>query len=246
MKTMEYIYNPHGIESWDFSVNRKSLGRWIFKYISQRFLKIRTVFLESSPQSKRAKSYVMNNAMYKAAVINGGNQKMVSQAKGMSPTLVKKGDRLSGTSTDTAGYKLHIAMDKKSYAQLVWLKGALQAASIGEVLRRALNAYEIFDPIGLTDGIGDSSDRASSSETKNETKHLYIVISNAMKDHLDNDKIEEGRAYTDTISRALCVLTQLVRERSKLIAKLEAGDVKNDHKDHRGKSQIETALLALI
>ncbi|WP_166418973.1 hypothetical protein [Cochlodiniinecator piscidefendens] len=242
---MEYTFDPNGTGSWDFRINRRSLGCWISKYIVRRVETIRIV-REWFTMTFEHVFYAVEIAMHRAIIVVGGNREMVSQPKGISPTLVKEGKRVSGESADTAGYKLHLAMDKASYTQLVWLKGALQAASFGEVLRRALNAYEIFDPDDLSEESGISSDRAKSPVPAADIKHLYIVIPHGMKEQLDDEKTVEGRAYADTIRRALCVLTQLVRERAKLVAKVEKGGNNNDRENQQTGNHINPVLLASL
>jgi hypothetical protein len=248
---MEYTYHPeNGIGSWDFRINRKSLGRWGFRRGVARLRSRAAGRLHGTAGSATSLCgpFFAVHARLCATNAKGGNREMVSQPKGISPTLVKERKRTSGKSTDAVGYKLHLAMDKPSYARLVWLMGALQAASLGEVLRRALTAYEIFDPDDLPEenGITDDTDRAKSPVSSAEVKHLYIVIPHGMKEQLDDEKTAHGRAYADTIRRALCVLTQLVRERAKLIAKVKKGENDNDQKYHRTDNQISPILLASL
>lgn len=248
---MEYTYHPeNGIESWDFRINRKSLGRWGFRRGAAR-LRSRAAGRLHGTVGSAVSPYGLFFAVLArlgATNVKGGNREMVSQPKGISPTLVKERKRASGKSADAVGYKLHLAMDKPSYARLVWLMGALQAASFGEVLRRALAAYEIFDPDDLPEenGISNNSDHAKSPVPSADIKHLYIVIPHGMKEQLDDEKTAHGRAYADTIRRALCVLTQLVRERAKLVAKVKKGVNDNDRENDQIDNQINPVLLASL
>ena len=161
---------------------------------------------------------------------------MVSRTKGTKPSLVVKDYRPSAKkNTDGSGYKLHLAMDKQSHGRLVCLQGALRAASFGEVLRRALDAYKIFDPeIVAKNEDGVNSDDVTSTMPKANIEHLYVIISLEMKEQLDDEKSAHGSTYKETISRALCVLMQLVRERGKLIDQVKkGGNFANEYCDNR-------------
>ena len=165
---------------------------------------------------------------YRMTDVEEGSLDMATRKKSTQPSLVNKGAPPSERKSDGNGYKLHLALDKQSYARLVWLQGALRASSFGEVLRRALDAYEVFEPEGVAEGNDTKSDRVISRAQNADVEHLYIVISNEMKDQLDSEKSANGRTYKETIRLSLCVLMQLVRERAKLVANLKKGSSLND------------------
>lgn len=225
MKIMENTYQPsHGIRSSVFCIHRKSLGRGISNNVVRLLLNSIVHIICRVVRTYINYMYDMYKSLHQKTNIQGGNREMVAQTKGISPILVKEGKRSSEKSTDANEHKLHLVMDKTSYARLVWLMGALQAVSFGEVLRRALNAYDIFDPDDLPEENGINSDRAKSPMSSVDVKHLYIIIPDGIKEQLDNEKSSYGRAYTETVRRALCVLTQLVRERAKLVENIKRGN----------------------
>lgn len=171
---------------------------------------------------------------------------MATRNNRTQPSLVNKGARPSEKKIDGDGYKLHLALDKSSYARLVWLQGALRAASFGEILRRALDAYEVFDPENLADIDDTKSDRVIHSRNEEPVEHLYVVISNEMKSKLDEEKSSFGRTYKETIRRALCVLMQLVRERKKIINTIKNGDATCQKKEDDNDSNINPIILACL
>lgn len=224
---MRNIYYPtEGIAVWYFILIRMSLGcgrsyhEKLFSMINcfliavaRPFNRIITVDLVV-PDTTKSSMGVCHN--------------MDSQLKSVPLPFIKKGKRSSSGTADANGYKLHLALDQLSYARLVWLMGALQAASFVEVFRRALSAYEIFEPDDLPEESGNDSDLAMSCVKNTDLEHLYIVITGRMKEQLDSERSAFGRTYKETVRRALCVLMQLVREREKLTAQLKKGTESND------------------
>lgn len=125
-------------------------------------------------------------------------------------------------SNDSAsGYKLHLAMDAASHARLMWLKANLEAATESEVIRRALKAYEIFEP--ADDRSNSCINQANADKSSsNKTQHLYIRISRRMKDALDIGREQSGLSYGDQVSQALCVLMQFARDKEAMMANLKS------------------------
>ena len=173
-----------------------------------------------------------------------GSLNMGNPKQSTSPTLVKQRPRASAKSGD--GYRLHLVMDRPSYARFTWLVGALRAASLAEVLRRALDAYQLFDPVTAAqpgDGVNPDNAAAPGKSSSADFEHLYIVISDEMKAQLDEEKAAHGRTYKETVSRALCVLTQIVRERAKLVAEkatVVAEQKKGDDESHDRHRIVDT------
>jgi hypothetical protein len=107
-------------------------------------------------------------------------------------------------------HKLHIVMDKESFMKLRWLKAQLEASTDAEVVRRALKAYEIFEPDDESKD-GPSGPNAEPLATAS-VEHLYIRIPQRMKDQLDLEQKASGSSYGQQVRQALRVLTQLVRD----------------------------------
>lgn len=129
--------------------------------------------------------------------------------------------------TTTSGYKLHLAMDKESYARLLWLKASLEASTESEVIRRALQAYEIFEPADAHQKGGEESNLAT--ETSNDSiEHLYIRISQRIKERLDAERETSGLSYGEQVRHALRVLMQLTREREKVLRGVRSTDNNTD------------------
>jgi len=107
-------------------------------------------------------------------------------------------------------YKLHIVMDKASFMRLRWLKAQLEASTEAEVVRRALKAYEIFEPDDEMTGdhVGPNSDDLVSGNGE----ELYIRIPDRMKAYLDIKHGDSGLSYGEQVRQALRVLTQLTIE----------------------------------
>jgi len=107
-------------------------------------------------------------------------------------------------------YKLHIVMDKESFARLRWLKATLEASTESEVIRRALKAYEIFEPDDESKGSlrGPNADSLATAQVE----HLYIRIPQRMKEQLDFEQNTSGNTYAEQVRQALRVFTQLVRD----------------------------------
>lgn len=220
-------YSISVIEYLDSCIYRNLLGRRFIRGYSRLFLWGKQYNILVAPQEL---IIVLGNLISANKI--EGSLTMGTQKKGIQPSLVAKGAKPFDRNMDGNGYKLHLALDKNSYARLVWLQGALRAASFGEVLRRALDAYEVFDPEGLVEEKGEDTDSAISSELSADVEHLYVVISREMKQQLDDEKSAYGRTYKGTIRRALCVLMQLVRNRAKLVAEVEKGKGMRDINSH--------------
>lgn len=111
--------------------------------------------------------------------------------------------------TENKNKKLHIVMDKGSFMKLQKLKSKLEASTESEVIRRALKAYELFEPDDDANDIslGPNLDNASGMD-----EHLYIRIPSRMKKRLDDEYQTSGRSYGEQVRQALRVFTQLIRE----------------------------------
>ncbi|HZE52266.1 MAG TPA: hypothetical protein VE111_03195 [Bradyrhizobium sp.] len=114
-------------------------------------------------------------------------------------------------------HKLHIVMDKESLMRLRGLKGKLEASTESEVIRRALKAYEIFEPDGE---VNDSPVGPNPDSISDMGEHLYVRIPNRMKERLDDEHQTSGRSYGEQVRQALRVLTQLTREMESCIEDL--------------------------
>jgi len=133
--------------------------------------------------------------------------KKVRMVRSHQPGLEEDGQTLA-----SRDYKLHVVLGKESYAKLVWLKAQLEASTEAEVIRRALKAYERFEP-------HDDSQSATNpciEPTKGDTVHVYIRITEKMKCRLDDEYAKSGRSYGEQVRQALRVLMQLVRDTSVL------------------------------
>jgi len=118
-------------------------------------------------------------------------------------------------------------MDKESFLRLRGLKAQLEASTEAEVVRRALKAYEIFEPSDdLSDHpVGPSPDELA---TANKVEHLYVRIPQRTKDRLDFEQEVSGRTYSEQVRQALRVLTQLINEADALRKKLAKQPVSHE------------------
>ncbi|MGH1406664.1 MAG: hypothetical protein ACRBBJ_08930 [Rhodomicrobiaceae bacterium] len=121
--------------------------------------------------------------------------------------------------------KLHLEMDLDSYTRLVHLKGALQADSLGEVVRRALQIYEIIKPDDEKNNVNSSGLNAATPQTQSaKLKSVYIPMNSWMKEQLDREKLASKKPYREIIRQALRVLMQVLREREKLVSCVKKGN----------------------
>jgi len=139
--------------------------------------------------------------------------------------------------TTVSDYKLHLVMDKESYARLLWLKASLEASSDSEVIRRALQAYEIFEPADANHRKGVPSN-PSVSLVNDSVEHLYIRISQRMKERLDTARETSGLSYGEQVRQALRILMQFTREREKVLRYVQDAD--NHDNDSEVYSQNQT------
>lgn len=225
----------------DLPSHRRLLGRWLCHAVHLRLRAVAAVC--------RHRPWLECGRHFVRLVTNesGGNLEMVSQLKDTQSFAVIQGDGPSDDDMDGTVVKLHLVLDQRSHARLVSLQGALRAASVAEVLRRALDAYELFDPEDLApaeEGVDDDRAAAAAMSTV-EVKHLYVDISKEMKKQLNDEKAAHGRTQRETISRALAVLMQLVRNRAKLVADMKKGEINaQEHKD--GLGSVCPSLLASV
>lgn len=165
--------------------------------------------------------------------VNGGGQDMSAIQKEKSRfEKIEGGKSRTGNGTNSNdGYQLHLAFDRQSHAKLVALKGQLRAASFGEVLRRAVEAYEIFDPHDVDERHQHAEQVKPASPKRNggKIKRVNLRIPDWMKEFLDREKLEHGQPYNETIRQALRILTQLARNRDRLLQKIKKGET-NDAK----------------
>jgi hypothetical protein len=108
--------------------------------------------------------------------------------------------------------QLHLVMDEKSYGLLCWLVDALEAASFGEVIRRALQAYEVFEPAEFAERAPLTNDELSALSS-DDLRLVHARIHPRTKERLDRHKAETRATYADVVSQSLRVLAQLVRNR---------------------------------
>ncbi len=130
----------------------------------------------------------------------------------VSRSVGSKGAAKSAVS-QSSEYKLHIVLDKESFMIIRGLKAQLEASTEAEVIRRALKAYEIFEP--------DEDDIIDNSVGPNHrpvggVEHLYVRIPLRMKERLDVEQKTSGKTYAEQVRQALRVLTQLLREVQKI------------------------------
>jgi hypothetical protein len=126
------------------------------------------------------------------------------------------GKQLSSSSQD---FQLQISMDTKSYALLVWLKGALEATSLGEVIRRALQVYQLIAPADEepeSDALGDFD--AFSGALEPPLRSVHVRLPPRTMDRLERERSTGDHTYAHVVQQALRVLAQLVRERDALVA----------------------------
>lgn len=138
-------------------------------------------------------------------------------------------------------YKLHLVLDRESYARLGWLKASLEASSDGEIIRRALKAYEIIEP-----------EDANRSDTKGpnlshfypekDVEHIYIRLPARMKKTLDYERENFDRSYGEQVRQALRVLMQLARERERLLVQISKGGDVNAKRDSKSATAGERSL----
>jgi len=107
-------------------------------------------------------------------------------------------------------------MDPTSYAILSWLMGSLEAASFGEVIRRALQAYEFFEPEDLAESSRVATGESSEPSTAG-LRHVHARIPMRTKERLDREKAVSGGTYSDVVCQSLRVLAQLVRDREVML-----------------------------
>jgi len=120
-------------------------------------------------------------------------------------------------------HRLHLVMDKESYAKLQWLKASLEASSDSEVIRRALQAYEIFEPADADRRKGVPSN-LSASPVNDSVEHLYIRISQRMKERLDTVREISGLSYGEQVRHALRILSQFARDRAEILKNVQDED----------------------
>ena len=159
----------------------------------------------------------------------------LDRARPSKPRLIlANSSKATAKSTQASNeYKLHLVMDRDSYAKLGWLKASLEATTDGEVIRRALKAYEVLEP---SDAIGDVSKGPNLGHfyPEKDVEHVYIRLPARMKERLDYERETFGRSYGEQVRQALRVLMQLAREREKMldqIAKKGGFSYDNDSKD---------------
>lgn len=118
-------------------------------------------------------------------------------------------------------YKLHLVMDKESLVKLRCLKASLDASSDSEVIRRALYAYQLFEP---HDVVSNAETRKGEKPTCaiDDQEHLYIRISPRVKELLDTERETSGLSYGEQVRHALRVLTQIERERAKVLRSVKS------------------------
>ena len=115
------------------------------------------------------------------------------------------GERVTDKDETTTGdCQIQLSMDVKTYALLVWLKGALEAASMSEVVRRAIQAYELFEPVE-TDGDDNVSDNYLPPSTKRRQLHVRIPIKTMERMEREKHRAED-LTYSDVVARSLMVL----------------------------------------
>lgn len=173
-----------------------------------------------------------------------GSLYMVTRKKGSKIEFPNERHIPSKKQDDGSVYKLHLAIDELSHAKLVELQKSLRAASPGEVIRRSLDAYEIFEPEGLLEKSDEHPMSIAESVMNVDVHHLYLAIPSEMKKQLDDEKASFNRTYKETIRRSLCVLSQLVKERGKLVSDLEKGETML--KENVEVDRTKAMLLALI
>ena len=120
------------------------------------------------------------------------------------------------SNSNVSDYKLHLVMDKESFARLSWLKGAMEATTESEVIRRALKVYDLFEPNDLNKGDA----RKLCPDNDRNVEHLYIRLPVRMKERLDAERNASGLSYGEQVRHALRVLTQLVRDRERLLSSI--------------------------
>jgi hypothetical protein len=132
---------------------------------------------------------------------------------------------------DVGGYEaqLHLEMDAESYAGLRWIQGALEAVSIGEVIRRAIQAFEFSRS---TDS--GHAPKASLSVIGPRARRLHVRVPLRTKERLDRIKEETGNTYSDVINQSLHVLAHFVREREAIIKGESNGTYKRRRSGARG------------
>jgi hypothetical protein len=136
--------------------------------------------------------------------------------------MTNSSSAIAKSSQISSEYKLHLAMDRDSYARLGWLKANLEASTDGEVIRRALKAFELFEP---SDGASDpKGPNLGDFHPDKDIEHIYIRLPARMKDRLDNEREMTGRSYGEQVRQALRVLMQLVRQRDGMLAQIHNGD----------------------
>jgi len=128
-------------------------------------------------------------------------------------------------------------MDRETFARLGWLKAELEAATDAEVIRRALKAYELFEPADAEAVDKRRGPNSATAQLTGDVEHLYIRIPARMKARLDAEHKASGRSYGEQVRQALRVLMQLAREREALKELVSEGGDVNVSNDTGSKEQ---------
>jgi len=128
------------------------------------------------------------------------------------------------------GFIIHLSMDERAHSLLLWLKDTLEATSIGEVIRRAVQALELFEPEDLRRSSrskhelhGSKAAERSASKTESPAhrvgslRSISVRISAPTKARIDQQKVILQATYSDVVGAALRVLAQSARNRENML-----------------------------
>lgn len=120
-------------------------------------------------------------------------------------------------------FQIQIVMDSDAYDVLVWLQVTLDASSANEVVRRAIQAYEFFEPEDWNISIRGTNLHVAEVSSPSGDKKVHIRLPKRTKDLLDRHKGVSGEPYSVVISKALSVFAELVARREEAKTSTENG-----------------------
>jgi Arc/MetJ-type ribon-helix-helix transcriptional regulator len=108
--------------------------------------------------------------------------------------------------------QFQLEMDDASYALLKSLQTYWEATSASEVVRRAIHAYEIIEPVENLSAFNSMVPPRLDESRIKYTKRVHVRLPLRTKELLEKAKIEEGSTYSEIVRKALLVILQLVRD----------------------------------
>ena len=131
---------------------------------------------------------------------------------------------------------IHLSMGDAAYDMLLWVKETSEAKTFGEVIRRAMQALELFEPTDIQSGVPtkpvtvmtDATTSASNPEELSSGEHgchsVSVRVSSKTKARIDTQKARLNTTYSEVVRHALRVLAQLLRNRARYLSVQKGGE----------------------